>query len=113
MKTCFTLALIALLVPAGQKATPTERPLVSFMGVRAEYGGLDEVEVMLVNESDASIYLLGQDCGEAQVLRFNEVLVLAGEHYAANNQYESLAPLIPQVNAVLINLEPGDVIEIS
>ena len=32
---------------------------------------------------------------------------------AANNQYESLAPLIPQVNSALISLEPGDVIEIS
>jgi predicted nuclease of predicted toxin-antitoxin system len=32
---------------------------------------------------------------------------------AANNQYDSLAPLIPQVKAALTKLAPGDVIEIS
>lgn len=32
---------------------------------------------------------------------------------AASNQYESLAPLIPQVKAALTKLAPGDVIEIS
>lgn len=32
---------------------------------------------------------------------------------AATNQYDNLAPLIPQVKAVLTTLAPGDVIEIS
>jgi predicted nuclease of predicted toxin-antitoxin system len=32
---------------------------------------------------------------------------------AANNQYDTLAPLIPQVNMALTKLAPGDVIEIS
>jgi hypothetical protein len=32
---------------------------------------------------------------------------------AANNQYDSLAPLIPQVKVALTKLAPGDVIEIS
>jgi predicted nuclease of predicted toxin-antitoxin system len=32
---------------------------------------------------------------------------------AADNRYESLAPLIPQVRAALTKLAPGDVIEIS
>ncbi|MGB9177912.1 MAG: hypothetical protein WCB68_01600 [Pyrinomonadaceae bacterium] len=32
---------------------------------------------------------------------------------AASNQYDSLAPLIPQVKAALTKLAPGDVIEIS
>jgi hypothetical protein len=32
---------------------------------------------------------------------------------AASNQYDSLAPLIPQVRSALTKLGPGDVIEIS
>lgn len=32
---------------------------------------------------------------------------------AASNQYDSLAPLIPQVRGALTKLGPGDVIEIS
>jgi len=32
---------------------------------------------------------------------------------AASNQYDSLAPLIPQVKDALTKLAPGDVIEIS
>ena len=32
---------------------------------------------------------------------------------AANNQYDSLAPLIPQVKVALTKLAPGDVIETS
>ena len=32
---------------------------------------------------------------------------------AASNQYDDLAPLIPQVKMVLTNLVPGDVVEIS
>jgi predicted nuclease of predicted toxin-antitoxin system len=32
---------------------------------------------------------------------------------AASNQYDSLAPLIPQVKVALTKLAPGDVIEIS
>ena len=69
-------------------------------------------ELLKLVESDFEVFLtVDQNLRHQQNLASSSLkfIVLV----AANNQYDSLAPLIPQVKVVLEILAPGDVIEIS
>ena len=78
------------------------------MGWAAKKNG----ELLKFVESDFEIFLtVDQNLRHQQNLASSSLkfIVLV----AADNQYDSLAPLIPQVKAALTRLMPGDVVEIS
>lgn len=69
-------------------------------------------EMLRLVESDFEVFLtVDQNLRHQQNLASSSLkfIVLV----AANNQYDSLAPLIPQVKAALTKLGPGVVVEIS
>lgn len=78
------------------------------MGWAAKKNG----ELLKLVESDFEVFLTVD-----QNLRHQQNLASISLKFivlvAANNQYDSLATLIPQVKAALTKLAPGDVVEIS
>lgn len=78
------------------------------MGWAAKKNG----ELLKLVESDFEVFLtVDRNLRHQQNLASSSLkfIVLV----TANNQYDSLAPLIPQVKAALTKLAPGDVVKIS
>ena len=67
MRATLLLALSFLLVSFEQSKAFAQQPTIVIKDVKDEYKNLDEIKSVLVNESDKSIYLLPEDCGEAQL----------------------------------------------
>jgi hypothetical protein len=64
MKIYLLLVLALLLLSFNQNTAYAQQPSIVLKGVQDKYKSLDEVKPVLVNESDVSIYLLPEDCGE-------------------------------------------------
>ena len=78
------------------------------MGWAAKKNG----ELLKLVESDFEVFLtVDQNLRHQQNLASSPLRLIV--LVAANNQYDSLALLIPQVKAALTKLAPGDVVEIS
>ncbi len=69
MKTFLVLTFSALMF-IQQGAVPGKQSTIVLKGVRGEYKNLDEIKPVLFNGSNASIYLLPDHCGEAQLWLF-------------------------------------------
>lgn len=78
------------------------------MGWAAKKNG----ELLKLVESEFEVFLTVD-----QNLRYQQNLAALSLKFivlvAHNNQYETLAPLIPQVKEALTKLAPGDVVEVS
>ena len=78
------------------------------MGWAAKKNG----ELLKLVESDFEVFLtVDQNLRHQQNLASSPLRLIV--LVAVNNQYDSLALLIPQVKAALTKLAPGDVVEIS
>ena len=70
MKLFLMLTLTFFLIQAGQNTSSAQQSGVFLKDVGGEYKNLDEIKPVLVNESNESIYLLPNDCGEADLSLF-------------------------------------------
>jgi predicted nuclease of predicted toxin-antitoxin system len=78
------------------------------MGWAAKKNG----ELLKLVESEFEVFVtVDQNLRHQQNLASSSLKVIV--LVAATNQYDNLAPLIPQVKVALTSLAPGDVIEIS
>ena len=69
MKIFYILAL-AMLLLIEPPTFCTVQSDITLKGVQGEYKNLDEIKPVLMNESNHSIYLLPEDCGEARLSLF-------------------------------------------
>jgi hypothetical protein len=70
MRIVFLLALVSLLILGAQDSSFAQKPKLVLKEAQREYKTLNDIKAILVNESDKSIYLLPEDCGEACVWLF-------------------------------------------
>lgn len=65
MRNILLITLTCFLFPSGQDPAPAPQPAVVLKGVGDKYKSLDDIKPLLVNETDKSIYLFPEDCGQA------------------------------------------------
>lgn len=89
-------ALTLLFLPSSQRTELAQKSSVVLKNMQAEYRSLAEVAPILVNEGDKPIYLLPEDCGEAQVL------------IAGHQVWEPSDPLDCPQSVDPIEIKPGE-----
>jgi|SRR5215216_7435294 len=96
MKTFLLVTLVLSPVLATHSAALTQQQSVTLKSVRGAYKSLDAINPVLVNGSDKSIFLLPEDCGQAQV------------SFLGLQYWEPSEPPDCQENTVAIEIKPGD-----
>lgn len=67
MKSLLVLIQILFLLFTAQITSSAQQSSIVLKGVQSEYKNLDEIRPILVNGSNHSIYLLSEECGEANL----------------------------------------------
>lgn len=94
MRTSIIFTSICLLFWFGQNTRPAQQPSIILNGETGEYKSLDEIKPVLVNETDKSLYLFPEDCGQARLWL----------HYMNNNWRESISK---DCAGDMIEVKPG------
>ena len=77
-----------------------------------QMGGQEERELLRLVEADFEVFItVDQNLRHQQNLSSSRLVVIV--LIATSNQYDDLAPLIPQVKQAITDSPPGSVIEIS